>query len=203
MLRVHRVPFSTNVERIALAAAHKGLVVDWVDHDAADRSAIRALSGQDLVPVLELPGGTVLCDSPAILRRLEADHPDPPLWPADAAAAARVDVLIEWFNGVWKGPPNALADTPGSPEAPVWAARLHGWTATFDALLRPTGWLAGGPGLTAADIVAFPFLRYGVAPPDPADTDPFHAVLREHCALAPGHAALRGWLERMAALPQA
>jgi hypothetical protein len=43
---VHRIPFSTNVERVALAAAHKGIAVDWVDHDAADRSAITELSGQ-------------------------------------------------------------------------------------------------------------------------------------------------------------
>lgn len=203
MLRVHRIPFSTNVERIALAAAHKGLEVDWVDHDAADRSAISALSGQELVPVLELPDGGVLCDSTAILRWLETHSPEPPLWPADPAAAARVDVVIEWFNEVWKGPPNALAGAPGDPRAAGWAARLHGWTATFDALLRPTGWLAGGPVMTAADVVAVPFLRYGVAPPDPDDTDPFHGVLREHCAPAPEHTALRAWLERMASLPRA
>jgi hypothetical protein len=35
------------------------LGVDWVDHDPADRSAIRALSGQDLVPVMELDGEVV------------------------------------------------------------------------------------------------------------------------------------------------
>jgi glutathione S-transferase len=202
VLRVHRVPFSTNVERVAIAAAHKGVAVEWVDHDPADRSAIVALSGQALVPVLELPGGGVLCDSPAILRRLEADHPDPPLWPADPGAVARVDVFVEWFNEVWKGPPNALAADPSALDAPAWAARLRSWTATFDALLRDTGWLAG-PALTAADVVAYPFLRYGIAPPDPADTDPFHAVLRTWCAPAPEHAATRDWLARMAALPQA
>ena len=55
-LRVHRIPFSTNVERVALAAAHKGVDVDWVDHDPADRSSIVALSGQAFVPILELDG---------------------------------------------------------------------------------------------------------------------------------------------------
>ena len=40
MIRAHRVPFSTNVERVALAAGHKGVAVEWVDHDPDDRTAI-------------------------------------------------------------------------------------------------------------------------------------------------------------------
>jgi glutathione S-transferase len=86
-LRVHRIPFSTNVERIALATAHKGIAVEWVDHDAADRSAIRALSGQDFVPVAEIDG-RVLSDSPVILRELERLVPEPPLWPQAPARRA-------------------------------------------------------------------------------------------------------------------
>ena len=41
-LRVYRIPFSTNVERVALAAGHKGLEVEWVDVDPHDRSAVEA-----------------------------------------------------------------------------------------------------------------------------------------------------------------
>ena len=66
-LCVHRIPFSTNVERVALAAAHKGIAIEWVDHDPADRSAIVALSGQPFVPVAELDG-RVITDSPLIVR---------------------------------------------------------------------------------------------------------------------------------------
>jgi hypothetical protein len=46
----YRIPFSTNVERVALAAGHKGLTVEWVDVDPADRSPVEAASGQALVP---------------------------------------------------------------------------------------------------------------------------------------------------------
>ena len=53
MIRVLRIPLSTNVERVALALAHKGLEVEWVDVDPDDRSPVVALSGQELVPVLE------------------------------------------------------------------------------------------------------------------------------------------------------
>jgi len=121
MLRVHRIPFSTNVERVALAAAHKGLAVEWVDHDPADRSAARALSGQDLVPVAELDGGEVLVDSTRILERLEILVPDPPLYPRDPAAHARVQVFVEWFNEM-----TLSGDHP----------RLRAWIARMDALPR-------------------------------------------------------------------
>ena len=40
MIRVHRIPYSTNVERVALAAGAKGIAVEWVDHEAAERAAI-------------------------------------------------------------------------------------------------------------------------------------------------------------------
>ena len=115
VLRVHRIPFSTNVERVALAAAHKDLAVEWVDHTAEDRSAVRALSGQDLVPVAELDEEIVV-GSMVIVERLEVLAPAPPLYPSDPAARAMTDVFISWFNGVWKAPPNALADELDGPD---------------------------------------------------------------------------------------
>ena len=51
-LRLYRIPFSTNVERVALALAHKGVDVEWVDIDPNDRSEVVRVSGQELVPVL-------------------------------------------------------------------------------------------------------------------------------------------------------
>ena len=47
----YRIPFSTNVERIALALAHKGIPVEYVDVDPDDRSPVVEVSGQELVPV--------------------------------------------------------------------------------------------------------------------------------------------------------
>src|SRR5207248_6883367 len=52
VLRVYRIPFSTNVERVALAAGHKGLELEWLDVEEADRSPVEQVSGQPLVPVL-------------------------------------------------------------------------------------------------------------------------------------------------------
>ena len=67
-MRVYRIPFSTNVERVALAAGHKGVEIEWVDVDAADRSPVEALSGQSLVPVL-VDGAEIVADSPVIRER--------------------------------------------------------------------------------------------------------------------------------------
>ena len=45
--RVYRIPFSTNVERVAIAAGHKGIAIEWVDVDPATgrRSSRSAASG--------------------------------------------------------------------------------------------------------------------------------------------------------------
>jgi glutathione S-transferase len=195
-MRVHRIPFSTNVERVALAAAYKGLAVEWVDHDAGDRSAIRALSGQDLVPVAELEDGTVLCDSPVILRALERLVPDPPLWPAAPTDHAVAEVFVEWFNGAWKGPPNRIAAGAAAPGDGEW---LRASRDTFERLLDGRDHLLGAFGI--ADVVAFPFLKYGRGV-EPGDADPFHAVLAEHLVLD-GHPRLAAWVERCDRRPRA
>jgi maleylpyruvate isomerase len=196
-MRLHEIPWSTNVERVQLALAHKGLTVEHVAHDPDDRAAIERLSGQSLVPVLELDDGGVIVDSTAILRRLEADHPEPPLWPRDAARAAELDVFADWFNRVWKRPPNAIADGQGDDED--WA-ELRAHLGVFEALLDGRDYLFGDA-LTAADVLAFPFLKYG-AHIDPADDERFHQVLHEGMPLD-DHPRLRAWIERVDALPRA
>jgi len=76
-LRLYRIPFSTNVERITLALTHKDVEVEYVDVDPDDRGPVVEISGQELVPVL-VDGDLVLSDSPAILEYLEERFPDPP-----------------------------------------------------------------------------------------------------------------------------
>jgi glutathione S-transferase len=196
-VRLYEIPFSTNVERVTLTAAFKGLSVEHVVCEAADRSPIVALSGQELVPVLELDDGTVIADSLAIMRRLDVDHLAPPLWPDDASRAAEIDVFAEWFNRVWKVAPNAIADDGGTPEQ--WA-ELHGHLAIFECLLAGRDYLFGDR-LTAADFIAFPFLKYAAAI-DPADDERFHQVLHEGQSLE-GHPAVTAWIARVDALPRA
>src|SRR5215212_4276426 len=121
-VRVHRVPFSTNVERVALAAGHKGIEIQWVDHADADRSAVIDLSGQKLVPVAEFQT-EVVRGSMRIVERLEAEHPVPALFPAGPEARAAALVLMDWFDRVWKGPPNVL-DGAEPPDADALRSRF-------------------------------------------------------------------------------
>ena len=51
-MRVYSTPYSTNVERVALALAYKGLSVEWVQVPYDDRAEVERVSGQPLVPVL-------------------------------------------------------------------------------------------------------------------------------------------------------
>lgn len=204
-LRVYRIPFSTNVERVALAAGHKGIEIEWVDVDPADRSPVEAVSGQTLVPVL-VDGDEVVTDSPVIVARLEEQVPEPSLYPADEARRAEVELFVEWFNRVWKRPPNAIADELERPE-PDFAlvaelsSELRAALDRFEALLAGRDYLFGEFG--AADCIAFPFLKYAVLGLPADDDELFHRVLVDHMPLAGGYPRLTAWVRRVDAHPRA
>ena len=72
-MRIHAIPHSTNVHRVALALGLKGVAVDeWVQHAPGDRAAVRAVSGQELVPVVETDDGRILTDSMPIVAWIDA-----------------------------------------------------------------------------------------------------------------------------------
>lgn len=205
-LRIHRIPFSTNVERVAIAAARKGVAIAYVDHDPADRSALVALSGQALVPVAELPGGEVVSDSTAILRRLDELVAHPPLWPLDPTRRAEAEVFVAWFDRVWKIAPNAIEAELGGPDPDpariaALSAELRATLPWFEALLSGRRHLLGDEP-EIADVVAFPFLRYALLH-DPDDREVFHRILIDGLALGDDHPALAAWITRMDALPRA
>jgi glutathione S-transferase len=196
LIRCYRIPFSTNVERVALAAGHKGIQIEWIDVSEDDRSFVVAVSGQPLVPVL-VSGDEVVADSPRILDWLEARFPEPPLLPRDPARRAEVSVFADWFNRVWKRWPNAITDGDGERSEHVEEMRRA--VGTFEALLDGRDFLFGDFGL--ADVTAFPFLKYASLGQQPRDTDPFHAVLAEQMPLADG-SPLHAWTARVDALPR-
>jgi glutathione S-transferase len=205
-MRVLRIPFSTNVERVALALAHKGVAVEWVDVDPDDRSPVRELSGQDLVPVLQTDQNEVIFDSMRIVAWLESRRPDPPLWPADPARRAEVDVFVEWFNRVWKAPPNAIhaelrRPAPDQARIDAWGEEMRGWLHWFEALLEGRDHLMGAS-FGAADVAAFPFLKYGLFH-RPDDDELFHRVLVENLPIAGTFPRVQAWIRRVDERPRA
>ncbi|MEP6910573.1 MAG: glutathione S-transferase family protein [Actinomycetota bacterium] len=204
MLRIYRVPFSTNVERVALALGHKGLEAEWVDVEPSDRSEVERVSGQPLVPVLVVHG-QVIVDSTKIIRHLEEHVPDPPLWSDDPALRAEVDVFLDWFNRVWKLPPNAIEADRAKPEPDEQriaelGRELTGSLDLFEELLTDRDYLFGEFG--AADCAGFPFLKYGLIY-DETDTEEFHLILREFLVLDGKHPRVEAWIRRVDAHPRA
>jgi glutathione S-transferase len=210
MLRLFRAPFSTNVERVALALAHKGLEVESVEISYSDRSPVIEVSGQPLVPVL-VDGDEVISDSTRILRHLEARWPDPPLFPRDPARRAELDVFLDWFNEVWKLPPNAIEeeldrDRPDHDRIATLSARMRGSLDLFEDMLDGRDHLFGD--FSAADCAAFPFLKFAKLR-DPADDELFHRILEDNLRLdgshpRPGasHPRLSAWIDRVNERPR-
>ena len=204
MLRVYRIPYSTNVERVSLMLAHKGLAVEWVDVDPADRSEVVRVSGQELVPVLDHEG-TIVVDSPVILRYLERLYPDPPLLPLVPAWRAEVLIFVDWFNRVWKLPPNLIEEEeekaePDAERLDLLAGELSGSLHLFEDLLDGRDFLWGE--LTLADLTAFPFLKYALLWEE-GDPDRFHEILRDHLRSGGRFPRVEGWIRRVDALPRA
>lgn len=205
MLKLYRIPYSTNVERVALALAHKGIGVESVQLDPDDRSEVVRVSGQELVPVL-VDGERVLSDSPVILAHLEERFPEPPLYPADPARRAEVQLFLDWFNQLWKRPPNLIFVEEQKPEPDrariaELEARIAGSLPVFESLLTGRDYLFGDD-LSVADVTAFPFLKYA-AVWDEGDEHRFHEIVRDAMRLDGRFPRLEAWIHRMNKLPRA
>jgi glutathione S-transferase len=205
MLRLFRAPFSTNVERVALALAYKGLEVDSVVISYEDRSPVVEVSGQGLVPVL-VDGDVVVPDSVAILRYLEEKWPDPALFPREPARRAALDVFLDWFNQVWKVAPNAIEaelerTEPDHARVKEPAARMHDSLDLFERLLDGREHLFGDD-FSAADCAAFPFLKYAKLR-DPEDDELFHRILEDNLQLDGGYPRVSAWIDRVNERPRA
>lgn len=206
MLTLYRVELSTNVERVALALAHKGLQVKSVVMPFGDRTEVRKVSGQDLVPVL-VDAGKVVVDSMEIVRYLEEKFPDaPPLYPKDPARRADCLVFIDWFNRVWKRPPNDMEAELSKPEGLRDLKRverlgraMQGYLDLFEQMLTGRDYLLGE--LSAADVAAFPFVKYATIQ-DRNDPHLFHKILVDYQKPGKDHPRVVDWIARMDRRPR-
>lgn len=205
-LKLYRLKLSTNVERVSLALGHKKLEVEsiWVPHE--DRSRVREASGQDLVPVL-MDRGKAITDSMNVVNYLEDRFPErPSLYPADPARKAECLVFIEWFNQVWKVPPNQLESELGKPgpdqdstKVERLGRRTQDYLDLFEQMLSGREFLMGDFG--AADVAAYPFLRYATGA-EPHDPYLFHEILVNYQQPGENHPRLLDWLNRVSTRPQ-
>ncbi|HEY3176479.1 MAG TPA: glutathione S-transferase family protein [Candidatus Polarisedimenticolia bacterium] len=198
MIKLYRFPLSTNVERVALALAHKELSVESVVIDPADRREVLRVSGQDLVPVI-VDGDRTVCDSMEIVRYLEERYPRNPLYPSDPARRAEMLIFIDWFNRVWKRPPNDMEaemtkPSPDPARIEALGRAMTGALELFEGMLAGREYLMGE--FSAADCAAFPFLRYSLIR-DEGDPYLFHEILVKHQPLGENHPRVAAWIRRV------
>jgi glutathione S-transferase len=203
MLRLVRFERSTNVERVALALAYKGIEVESVWVDPGDRSPVASSAARTWCRCSSTASGSSRTRprssstsrpssrSAAVSRR-----------PGPARGGARLHRLVQ---PRLEGAADRIADALDAGRADPGAvardgALLQAWLGLFEDLLAGREYLFGAFGV--ADCVAWPFLRYA-AHLDPEDPWTFHRVLHEHMDLGAGHPRLGAWIERMAARPLA
>jgi glutathione S-transferase len=148
--------------------------------------------------------GEVVFDSTAILEWLEQRQPEPPLYPHDDARRAEVEVFVDWFNRVWKRPPNLIAAELERPEpdrarVEELGGRMRSSLDLFERLLAGRDYLFGD--FSVADCIAFPFLKYAVLGLPDGDEELFHRVLVEHMPLGE-HRRLEAWVRRVDEVPR-
>lgn len=96
---LHSAPMpAPNPRRVRVVAAEKGIVLTEVmlDLRARDHKAIAHLARNSLgqVPVLELEDGTLISETIAICRYLDAIQPDPPLFGRTPIEIAIIEMWI-------------------------------------------------------------------------------------------------------------
>jgi glutathione S-transferase len=115
-------------------------------------------------------------------------------------------VFLDWFDRVWKEPPNAIEaelgrSEPDQARIEALGRRMIESLDLFEEMLSGRDHLFGDE-LSAADIAAFPFLKYAVLH-ESGDDELFHLILRDRQRDDRRRPRLAGWIERMNALPRA
>jgi glutathione S-transferase len=115
-------------------------------------------------------------------------------------------LFIDWFNRVWKVAPNAIEGelrrtSPDEGRLRSLDAEMSAHLELFDQMLAGREHLMGE--FSAADCVAFPFLKYSFGREE-EDDELFHRVLERHQRLDDGaHARLAAWIRRVDRRPRA
>ena len=99
--RLYVIPASHPCATAEAAFRAKGVEYDVTELPNVIHAPIqRVRFGKRTVPALRTDGGEKIVGSREIVRWLEDHHPDPPLYPADAAARARVQEAEDWGEEV-------------------------------------------------------------------------------------------------------
>jgi glutathione S-transferase len=114
-------------------------------------------------------------------------------------------IFIDWFNRVWKRPPNEIdaemsKPSPDPARIARFGASMQASLGLFEGLLTGRDYLFGE--LSAADCCAFPFLKMALLGTG-GSTYRFHQILVTHQHLGDDHPNLARWIRRVDQHPRA
>jgi glutathione S-transferase len=199
-LKLYDLATSANNIKVRLALGYKGLPYEKIPVNPTDRTELVEVSGQPLSPVL-VHGDTVVFDSSAILRYLDANfRSTPPLFSPRRETMKTIEEWELWCRtdlakgiGICYG--EFRKEGAPDPERLRQASRLFGEAVRrIETTLADRPFLLG-PDVTAADLTAAPAVHYGMLPDDPG-ASPLQRRFREVLRLedAPRTAA---WCRRL------
>ncbi len=196
-------PRAPNPTRLNLFLAEKGIAIPREELDLMEGAhradAYRKRVGSAQVPALELSDGTVLTETQAIARYLEALHPEPNLTGRDPLETAVIEMWqrrVEFglFAAVTQtfrhtNPKMAVMEEQSAEWGAINRKRIDAHLIALDARLSEAGrdWIAADR-VTVADQTALVAVS-------------FRRIIRHE--MPEGLAALEDWLGRMLARPSA
>ena len=182
-LRLYRFPFSTNVERVALALAHKGverrvgLDVDPADRSEVVRSAARSSCRCSSTATASSPTRRDPRASRGALPGAAALSARDPARRAELRLLPR---LVQPGLEAAAEPDRRRGDEARARPRADRRARAadRRRAAAASRSCSPAATILFGDELSAADVTAFPFLKYALLWED-GDPDRFHEILRD------------------------
>ena len=206
-LTLHELTGSPNNVKARIALGYKGLKYDRKPVELSEypgnRDSVVELSRQPRLPVLQ-DGQTVIFDSGAILRYLEANYPDtPPLFVDDYAAHGQIEQW-ELFARTQLGEPigmifgQAFATEPDPQVIAKANSLLSDCTGVLEDKLS-TGEFLVADHLTAADIACAASLYLADLTEEGAQTHPVAGFFHTHLKLGQDRKKTREWLRRVVA----
>ena len=199
---------SSNNMKVRIALDYKGIAHDVFPVGMGDeqaRAKVLEVSGQPLTPVLT-HGDTVIFDSAAIVRYLEANFPDTPrLFPREREAFQAAEKLEMWartdlvqplgvvFGELMKQMGGGEADAEACRQASV---KLNELTGEIESRLADSPFLLGDT-MTIADITAAPQVFWAMPSDEVVAKVPPAAFFREHYQLGEGRERTREWCARI------
>lgn len=174
-LRYFHTPRAPNPRRVQIFLDEKGIEIEQTDVSIMEgehkQAAYLGKTGVPQVPALELSDGTVLVETPAICRYLEALHPEPNMLGRDALEISVIEMwnrriefrLMQTIAFVFRhtNPHMAAVEDQCPDWGEVNAGRIDDRLAELDRQLQGRDWIAADR-LTIADItgvVAVDFLK--------------------------------------------